>query len=54
VLLSDHAANRESQSHSVRFRRKECGKYALQFLRINSRSRVFYCNRYCIATTKLS
>ena len=54
VVLSDHAANRESHSHSVRLGRKERGKYVLQFLRINSRSRVLYCNCNCIVTQKAS
>src|SRR5947209_2509739 len=53
VLLSNHAANRESQSHSVRLRGKERCKYTFQFLRINSWSRVFYCNHDCIGAAKL-
>jgi hypothetical protein len=36
VLLSDHAANRESQSHSVRLRRKKRCKYFIHFLRIST------------------
>src|SRR6202171_4998146 len=52
MLLDDHAANRQAQSHAVRLRRQERGEYAVQFLRGNSRSGVFYRNRNGIAAPK--
>src|SRR5260370_20518667 len=54
MTLNNHAANGQSQSRSMRLCRKECAKYAIQVFRIDSRSRVFYCDDNCIATTKLS
>src|SRR5439155_3672113 len=38
VTLNDHAADREAQSHSIRFGRDECIKYVVQTSRINPRS----------------
>src|SRR5204863_4131653 len=53
MLLDDHPANRESQSHAVRLRRNERRKYPAQLLRINPRARVFYGNGNGIGMTKL-
>jgi hypothetical protein len=44
-----HPTNGQSQSHSSGLRRDEWLEYVGYFSRINSRTRVFYCERDCVA-----
>jgi hypothetical protein len=53
VTLDYHAANGQSQSHSIWLCRDEWIKYAVQSCWIDSRSGIFHCDDNCIGTLTL-